>query len=224
MTAFTSQLPRFPETQGQLRALAQSRLLAAPLPVDSVCAVPSDYDLNPGMPETDALPLKPAAVLIAVVARKPLSVLLTLRTGELGQGESASHAGQIAFPGGKIEQGDADAKAAALREADEEVGLKASFIEPLGYVEPYRTGTGYIVTPVVALVQPGFELTPDPLEVADVFEVPFAFLMDEANHRIDSFVWRGARRHFYAMPYEQRYIWGATAGILKVLHRRLFRA
>ncbi len=217
ISAFTTRVDDF-------RRLAAARLLQRPASAADALSSPSDYDLNPGNQAPDPSTLKPAAVLIPVIARTPLSVLLTLRTGEMGQGRSAHHAGQVAFPGGKIEVTDADACAAALREAKEEVGLEPSLVEPLGYVEPYRTGTGYLVTPVVGLVEPQFELTPDTREVADVFEVPLAFLMDDVNHRIDSFTWRGAERQFYAMPYEQRYIWGATAGILKALHRRLFLA
>src|SRR5262249_44702601 len=129
---------------------------------------------------------------------------------------------QIAFPGGKVETSDKTPLAAALREAQEEIALDAEFIEPLGYLSPYRTNTGYIITPSVALVRPGFALTANPHEVADVFEVPFAFLMDEANHQIHTRTWSGAERRFYAMPYGERYIWGATAGIIRALYRRLF--
>lgn len=224
MTANTGKPPDFITDEGSFRRRAAERLLPIPDGADDALPSPSDYDLNPDLPRSGHATLKSAAVLIPVVARAPLTVLLTLRTGEMGQGPSSHHAGQVAFPGGKIEERDADACAAALREAREEVGLAPSLVEPLGFIEPYRTGTGYLVTPVVGLVRPDLELAPDPAEVADVFEVPFAFLMDEANHRIDSFMWRGAERHFYAMPYEQRYIWGATAGILKALHRRLFNA
>ena len=148
-----------------------------------------------------------------------MSVILTERTEHL-----PSHAGQIAFPGGKVETYDASPLAAALREAREEIALDRAFIEPLGFLPPYRTGTGFIITPAVALVRPGFKLVRDPAEVADVFEVPFAFLMDEANHRIDSRIWGGVERRFYAMPYGDRYIWGATAGILRTLYQRLFSA
>jgi hypothetical protein len=98
------------------------------------------------------------------------------------------------------------------------------FVEPLGYLEPYRTGTGFVITPAVGLVRPEFALTPDPEEVADVFEVPLSFLMDDGNHRIDSRTFGGSERRFYAMPYEQHYIWGATAGIIRSLHRKLFPA
>lgn len=184
-------------------------------------AGPSDFDLNPGAEaelETHPGP-RPAAVLVPVVARLSLSVLLTQRTESL-----PSHAGQISFPGGKMEPGDADPVATALREAQEEVGLGADFIEPLGYLDPYRTGTGFRIFPVVALVRPGFELLLDKSEVADVFEVPLEFLMEERNHQTHVRSWRGAERRFYAMPFEERYIWGATAGIIKNMHQRLFCA
>jgi 8-oxo-dGTP pyrophosphatase MutT (NUDIX family) len=122
-----------------------------------------------------------------------------------------------------MEPGDADPVATALREADEEIGLKAQFVEPLGYLDTYRTGTGYRIFPVVALVRDGFHLQLDPREVVDTFEVPLPFLMDERNHQLHTRAWRGAERRFHAMPFEQRYIWGATAGIMKNMHQRLFR-
>jgi 8-oxo-dGTP pyrophosphatase MutT (NUDIX family) len=182
---------------------------------------PSDFDLNPdadnGAPGS---PLTPAAVLVPILTGgATLRVLLTERTAHLAQ-----HAGQIAFPGGKIENTDKGPLAAAMREAHEEIGLESSFISPLGYIEPYRTGTGFLVTPVIAAIKPGYTLAPDAAEVADVFEVPFDFLMNPGNHRIDTRFWRGAGRRFYAMPFENRYIWGATAGIIRTLHRRLFTA
>lgn len=188
----------------------------------------SDFDLDPGLAaEIAALaaasgqpvaPLKRAAVLVPVVLRDPLTILLTLRTDGL-----SSHAGQIAFPGGRVDPTDADVIAAALREAEEEIGLTSSHVEPLGFLDPYRTGTGYIINPVVALVSPGFTLSPNPEEVSDVFEVPLAFLMDAANHQRHARIWNGRERHFYAMPYEQRFIWGATAGMLRNMHERLYR-
>ena len=144
-------------------------------------------------------------------------MLLTQRTDGL-----AHHPGQIAFPGGKMEPNDPSPLATALREANEEIGLDPSLVEPLGYLDTYRTGTGYLVFPVVALVRNGFELRLDPREVADAFEVPLAFLMDTRNHAMHTRTWRGGERRFYAMPFEQRYIWGATAGILKNMHQRLF--
>lgn len=197
--------------------LARSRLLSSP-PVLEEAQSPGDDDLNPESGRI-AGDLRHAAVLVPVVARTPLSVILTERTAHL-----SSHAGQIAFPGGKVETYDDDPLAAALREAREEIELDSAFVEPLGYLPPYRTGTGFIITPAVALVRTGFTLKRDPAEVADVFEVPFSFLMDEANHKIDSRVRHGAERRFYAMPYGERYIWGVTAGIIRTLYRRLFTA
>lgn len=202
---------------GTLRRLASARLLKSASAGPASTHTASDFDLNPGFQIPPGTPYKDAAVLIAICARTPLTVLLTERTPHL-----SAHAGQIAFPGGKIDPGDRDATAAALREANEEIGLDASLVEPLGYLDPYRTSTGYLITPVVALVEPNFAVAANPTEVADVFEVPLAFLMDQTNHRIESRQWRGAERRFYAMPYNQHYIWGATAGIIRSLSRRLF--
>jgi 8-oxo-dGTP pyrophosphatase MutT (NUDIX family) len=201
----------------RLRSLARARLLANPVRTAAAHLGPSDYDLNPGSGLENQTPLIPAAVLVPVTIKSPMTMLLTERTAHL-----SAHAGQIAFPGGKIDAADRDACAAALREAEEEIGLDPRLVETLGYLEPYRTGTGYIITPVVALILENFTPKPDPAEVAGTFEVPLSFLMDERNHRIDSREWRGSERHFYAMPYEQRYIWGATAGIIRALYRRLF--
>jgi 8-oxo-dGTP pyrophosphatase MutT (NUDIX family) len=182
---------------------------------------PSDFDLNPDAVAwlKDHPEPRPAAVLVPVVARLPLTVLLTQRTDDLPR-----HAGQIAFPGGKIEEDDRDPIAAALREAEEEIGLDPRLVEPLGYLDAYRTGTGYRILPVVGLVKPGFRLKLDDREVADAFEVPLSFLMDERNHQTHVRSLRGVERRFYAMPFEERYIWGATAGIMKNLHQRLFPA
>lgn len=144
-------------------------------------------------------------------------LLLIERSGTL-----RSHAGQIAFPGGKVEATDIDVVHTALREAEEEIGLSRTLVEPLGFLDGYRTGTGFLVTPVVALVKPDFVLALDANEVASAFEVPLAFLMDEGNHKRHSRPWRGRERHYYAMPFGERYIWGATAGMLKNLHERLY--
>lgn len=181
----------------------------------------SDWELNPEMIADFAVmePARPAAVLVPIIARDELTVLLTQRPDGMKQ-----HAGQISFPGGKVEPDDPSPAAAALREAEEEIGLRHEHIEPLGFLDTYRTGTGYNVAPLVAIVRPDFVLAVDSREVADVFEVPLSFLMDEANHQKHSRPWRGRERHFYAMPYGERFIWGATAGMLKNLHQRLIEA
>ncbi len=178
-----------------------------------------DFDLNPELLADLAAmdPPRPAAVLVPVVARPELTVLLTVRTDHL-----PTHAGQIAFPGGKMEKVDAGPVATALREAEEEIGLDPVYIEPLGFLDSYRSGSGFHIMPLVALVEPRFTLTPEPSEVADTFEVPLSFLMDMANHQQHSREWRGRQRHFYAIPFGDRYIWGATAGMIKNLHERLF--
>lgn len=161
-----------------------------------------------------------AAVLVPLVLRSETTVLLTERTAHL-----SSHSGQIAFPGGKVDPDDSDATAAALREAHEEIGLDARYIQVLGTLPTYTTGSAYIVTPVVALVHAGFTLMPNPEEVADVFEVPLGFLMDPANHRRHRVEWEGAQRDWLSMPYPdprgERFIWGATAGMLRNLYRFL---
>lgn len=169
-----------------------------------------------------------AAVLVPLVMRGGSGeiphVLLTQRTAHL-----STHAGQIAFPGGRVDEVDADDAAAALREAQEEIGLENRFVHVLGSLPAYVTGTAFIVTPVVALVEPAFELRLNPFEVADAFEVPLAFLMDPANHRRHAFDWEGVRREWFSMPYEdpavtparERFIWGATAGMLRNLYRFL---
>ncbi len=208
-----------PET---FRALAVSRLHPAPQGATHEAGSvppPSDFDLNPSA-FTDwsgSAPARPAAVLVPVVARDDLFVLLTERTPHL-----AAHAGQIAFPGGKPDPLDTGPIETALREAEEEIGLARTFVEPIGFLDVYRTGTGFAVTPVVALIDPGFTVVPNANEVAAVFEVPLAFLMDPANHRIDAHTLGGRDRRFYAMPFGERYIWGATAGILRNMHDKLF--
>ena len=175
-----------------------------------------DHDLNPGQRPPDQ-PLKPAAVLVPLVDREDgMTVLLTKRTEHLND-----HAGQVSFPGGRAEPEDADAIATALREAEEEIGLSRAFVEILGRLDTYITGTGYSVTPVVGIVRPGFTLTIDPYEVAEAFEVPLAFLLDAKNHERHSREYRGTVRHFWAMPYNDYFIWGATAGMLRNLYNRV---
>ena len=174
-----------------------------------------DHDLNPGY--QFAGKLTPAAVLIPLVDRaKELTVLLTQRTDHLHD-----HAGQVSFPGGRIDPGDADAIDAALRETEEEVGIPRDRIEITGRLADYVTGTGFCVTPIVGFVDPPFPVKPDPFEVADVFEVPLAFVLDPGNHERHSRVWKGRERQFYVLPFEDRQIWGATAGMLVNLYEVL---
>jgi 8-oxo-dGTP pyrophosphatase MutT (NUDIX family) len=162
-------------------------------------------------------PIRPAAVLIPIVDHPEPTVLLTLRSAHLND-----HAGQISFPGGKIDATDASPRDAALREAEEEVGLDRSFVDPLGYLGVYGTSFGFRILPTVARVKPGFSLEINRAEVDDVFEVPLAFLMNPNNHQIHFREFRGVERSYYAMPFAERYIWGATAGILRVLYERIY--
>jgi 8-oxo-dGTP pyrophosphatase MutT (NUDIX family) len=161
-------------------------------------------------------PIRPAAVLIPVVEHAQPTVLLTQRAAHLND-----HAGQISFPGGKIDATDASPLDAALREAEEEIGLTRQFIDPIGYLDLYATGFGFRILPTVARVKPGFELRINEAEVDDAFEVPLAFLMNPANHQVHRKEFRGMERSYYAIPFEERYIWGATAGILRVLYERI---
>lgn len=207
------------------RSLARRGLLAEPAATPVADAArhtgPSDFDLNPGSAPNASIAVlpKPAAVLVAAVARPVLTLLFTQRAEHL-----PSHAGQIAFPGGKTEPTDDGPLATALREAREEIGLDPALVEPLGYLDSYLTGTGYRITPVVALVDPGFSLVLDHNEVADAFEVPLPFLMDASNHQRHARTIAGRERHFHAIPFGDRFIWGATAGMLRNMHERLFAA
>ncbi|MCP9629742.1 CoA pyrophosphatase [Rhodopseudomonas palustris] len=164
----------------------------------------------------DERPIRPAAVLIPVIEHAEPTVLLTMRAAHLND-----HAGQISFPGGKIDATDNSPLDAALREAEEEIGLDRSYVEPIGYLDVYGTGFGFRILPTVARVRPGFELTINKGEVDDAFEVPLSFLMNPGNHQLHSKEFRGAQRSYYAMPFAERYIWGATAGILRVLYERI---
>ena len=204
------------------RRLIASRVFAAPPSLEELLgnSVPrGDGDLHPESWTTrEQRPnLRAAAVLVPIIeyAEGP-KILLTRRADHLG-----SHAGQVAFPGGKIEAGETPAEA-AIREADEEVGLKADFIEVAGYLDAYETGTGFRILPVVSFVRPGFTLTVHDGEVAEVFEVPLSFLMDAKNHERHKATWQGREREYYAMPYQGHYIWGATAGMLKSMYDRIF--
>jgi 8-oxo-dGTP pyrophosphatase MutT (NUDIX family) len=176
-----------------------------------------DQHLNPDI-TADGISFREAAVLIPVVARRPeASVLLTQRTPHL-----SAHAGQIAFPGGKVDPDDPSPAAAALREAEEEIGLAPAMVDPIGYLSPYLTRTGYRIVPVLGRVDPDHALTINPHEVVDAFEVPLAFLMSPGNHRQGSRIFMGKPRYFYEMPFNERYIWGITAGIIRQLYERIY--
>ncbi len=179
-----------------------------------------DYRFNPGHPRLTLRdePLRDAAVLIPVVDHgKEATLLLTKRAETL-----RSHTGQVAFPGGRIDPGDATPEAAALREANEEVGLEAGFVDVVGRMPDYVSGSGYRIAPVLSVVKPGFRLHLNPDEVDAAFEVPLSFLMDPANHRRDSRFWQDLEWFFYEMPYDGNRIWGVTAGIIRTLYERLY--
>jgi 8-oxo-dGTP pyrophosphatase MutT (NUDIX family) len=179
-----------------------------------------DLDLNPSLWEQAGVSAtKPAAVLVPIVDRDEPTVLFTIRTQEL-----ANHAGQVAFPGGKIDPDDETPVAAALREAREEIGLAPVLVEPLGYLDLYLTFTGFRILPTVARIKPDFTLALNPREVTESFEVPLRFLMTPENHQRRSRDWKGVTREYYAMPFENRFIWGVTAGILRNLYERVCSA
>lgn len=205
------------------RARARARLS----PVPSATAFDSailpdhgDYRLNAADMDADLLArARPAAVLVPAVARPHgVSLILTERTAHL-----RAHSGQVAFPGGKIDASDASPAAAALREAQEEIGLDPAGVETIGYLDPYITTSGYRILPVVGVVAPEAAYAANPEEVARVFEAPLSFLMEPANHQRGSRLWEGRERFFYVMPYGEHYIWGVTAGIIRALYERLYR-
>jgi 8-oxo-dGTP pyrophosphatase MutT (NUDIX family) len=194
------------------RTVIAARLAAMPPVADLLTADDLEKQQLAG-----AQPTRPAAVLLLVVnhPREP-AVVFTQRTAHL-----SAHAGQISFPGGRSDAGDATPEHTALREAQEEVGIAPERVEVLGRLPEYCTSTGYCVTPVVGWAEPPLAYRPDPREVEDVFEVPLSFLLDARNHRYESASYRGRIRKYWAMPYGERYIWGATAGMLVTFHRVL---
>ncbi|HVV62281.1 MAG TPA: CoA pyrophosphatase [Pseudolabrys sp.] len=178
-----------------------------------------DHDADPVMEKIAAVrPIRPAAVLVPVIDHPEPTVLLTQRAQHL-----PDHPGQISFPGGKIEADDESPLASALREAEEEIGLDRSHVDPIGYLDLYMTTLGYRIVPLIARVKTGFTLTLNTSEVDNTFEVPLSFLMEQKNFRRHSREWQGMTRHYYAVPYGERYIWGVTAGILRNLYDRIYR-
>lgn len=185
----------------------------------SVTPKRGDHDADPVMQKiAEVRPIRPAAVLVPVVERDEPTVLLTQRAQHL-----PDHAGQVSFPGGKIEKGDASPLESALREAEEEIGLDRAFVTAIGYLDVYMTTLGYRIVPTIARVRPGFALSLNANEVDAVFEVPLAFLMDQRNVQRHARDWQGMKRHYYAITFGEHYIWGVTAGILRNLYDRLYR-
>jgi 8-oxo-dGTP pyrophosphatase MutT (NUDIX family) len=202
------------------RARARLTLdLPASLTDPNVIPKRGDHDADPVMEKIAAVrPIRPAAVLVPVIAREEPMVLLTQRAAHLTE-----HSGQISFPGGKIDAADESPAFAALREAHEEIGLDRKHARAVGYLDLYMTTLGYRIVPVIAQIEPGFVLKLNAAEVDNVFEVPLAFVMDQANHQRHSRDWQGMTRHYYAIPFGERYIWGVTAGILRNLYDRIYR-
>jgi 8-oxo-dGTP pyrophosphatase MutT (NUDIX family) len=202
------------------RARARLTLDVPPgLTDSSITPARGDHDADPVMQKiAEVRPIRPAAVLVPIVDHPEPTVLLTQRAQHL-----PDHPGQVSFPGGKIDKGDANPRASALREADEEIGLDRAHVEPLGYLDLYMTTLGYRIVPVIARVKPGFSLKLNVSEVDATFEVPLAFLMDQNNVQRHSREWQGMTRHYYAITFGERYIWGVTAGILRNLHERIYR-
>jgi 8-oxo-dGTP pyrophosphatase MutT (NUDIX family) len=218
-----AQLERTPLPAGGFFARVRARLtLDVPRALADPDLVPAhgDHAVDPVMQAVAAVrPIRPAAVLVPVVARAEPSVILTQRAAHLPE-----HPGQVSFPGGKIDPEDADPLAAALREAEEEIGLDRGLVEPIGYLDLYMTTMGYRIVPVLARVRPDFTLQLSKDEVDEAFEVPLDFLMDVANHQKRTRDWQGMTRTVYHIPFEARNIWGVTAGILRNLCDRIYRA
>jgi 8-oxo-dGTP pyrophosphatase MutT (NUDIX family) len=185
----------------------------------SISPARGDHDADPVMRKiAEVRPIRPAAVLVPVVDHAEPTVLLTQRAQHL-----PDHAGQVSFPGGKIDKTDSSPVESALREAHEEIGLDRKGVTPIGYLDLYMTTLGYRIVPVIARVKPGFALKLNSFEVDATFEVPLAFLMDQANVQRHSRDWQGMTRHYYATTFGERYIWGVTAGILRNLYDRIYR-
>jgi 8-oxo-dGTP pyrophosphatase MutT (NUDIX family) len=202
------------------RAQARLTLDVPPgLTDSSITPARGDHDADPVMLKiSEVRPIRPAAVLVPVVDHTEPTVLLTQRAQHL-----PDHAGQVSFPGGKIDKADASPLESALREAHEEIGLDRAAVTPLGYLDLYMTTLGYRIVPVLARVKPGFSLALNVSEVDATFEVPLGFLMDQANLQRHSRDWQGMTRHYYAITFGERYIWGVTAGILRNLYDRIYR-
>lgn len=214
MTIETSTIVTATPMLDKLRRRLQPVPPLSEIPRDYGAVAKGDFQLNPNFTPLRPGPLMPAAVLVPVVGYQDGErVILTKRTAHL-----SNHAGQISFPGGRIDPDDPDVIATALRETEEEIGLDRSHVSVLGALDAYVTGTGFVVVPVVGLVRPGFTLKPQQHEVAEIFEVPFEFLMDRRNHQRHKGVFNGVERQWWAMPYNDKYIWGATAGMLRNLH------
>lgn len=215
--AYFSKLVTFPMTD-KFRFLSREGIAERLSTLNLTAMYGGEHELNPDFAQEISVTVtREASVLVPLVERpEGLSVLLTKRSAQL-----KSHPGQVSFPGGHREATDEDAIATALRETEEEVGITNKHISIAGQLQDYLTISGFRITPVVGFVSPGFELRPDPFEVAEVFEVPFQFLMDPRNHHKERVHWRGAMREYYAMPYNGYYIWGATAGMLRNFYETL---
>jgi 8-oxo-dGTP pyrophosphatase MutT (NUDIX family) len=221
MTAGTSQTDRV-LSSAEFFELAEARLsFDVPKGLTDPDAVPchDDHDGDPAVLAAIAAmrPLRTAAVLVPIIERPELTVLFTERTAQL-----VDHAGEISFPGGKIEAGDASPLAAALREAEEEISLDRRLVEPIGYLDVHVTPSGYRILPTLARVDEGFSLRYNRGEVNDAFELPLAFLMEPQNHRLEKAEWNGLMTKVYAIPFNDRKIWGVTAGILRNLWERIY--